>query len=103
MEVPDKIKETACTIVVLVLGDDDFSCLKQGVVVKSVEYDDMFEDPRAVVREWKRKAHAFACRVGATHLVMTPVFPIYFLSSDDETPKQLSRRKKQKKHLLEDT
>ena len=50
VEVPDKIKETACTIVVLVLGDDDFSCLKQGVVVKSVEYDDMFEDPRAVVR-----------------------------------------------------
>ena len=49
------------------------------------------------------KAHVFACHVGATHLVMTPVFHRYFLSSDDETLKQLSRRKKQKKHLLEDT
>ena len=84
VEVADCMQKHGCTTLVVVLGDNDFSRLAGENIEKSEDYDEMLAAPKAVAQEWRHKALAFAHQVGATHVVMTPVFPRFFIKKAGE-------------------
>ena len=96
VEVADCMQKQGCTTLVVVLGDNDFSRLVGGSIEKSEYYDEMLARPKAVVQEWRHKALTLARRSGATHVVMTPVFPRYFVKKAGDAAIKRPRRKRRR-------
>ena len=64
IEIQQAMSQRGGTILVLILGDNDFSLKTPDGITKCQQYEEMMSNPAAVVKAWKDKAHELAVSVG---------------------------------------
>lgn len=97
------LRQRGGTVLVLVLGDNDFSTRTLRGIEKNEHYDEMEANPVRVVKTWRDKALDLAVSVGASHVILTPVFPRYFAKKPTDEDVKPPRRKRSNKAFYEET
>ena len=102
-DIETALKQHGGTVLVLVLGDNDFSKLTSNGIQKNDCYDEMAANPVKVVKSWRVKAHELATSVGATHVILTPLFPRYFVKKPGDEDVKPPRRNRSNWQFYQET
>ena len=103
IEIQQAMSQRGGTILMLILGDNDFSLKTPDGIAKCQQYEEMMSNPAAVVKAWRDKAHEFAVSIGASHVVLSPIFPRFFIKTPDDEPHKVPRGRRAKKAFYDET